>query len=111
MPISLSDIAILNIKGADNCCINCGISKCEAINVMQNIDLTKKSINHKNLLPHIKMGEETLTVGDIEIEKNRFFCHKIFICLQDADTEKVLVSNKISSAEKSYLCNNLKVKP
>ena len=39
----LSDIAILNIKGADYCCIISGISKSEAINLMQNIDLTKKN--------------------------------------------------------------------
>ena len=39
----LSDIAILNIKGADYCCIISGISKSEAINLMQNIDLTEKS--------------------------------------------------------------------
>ena len=41
--INLSDIAILNIKSADCCCIISGISKSEAINLMQNIDLTKKS--------------------------------------------------------------------
>ena len=39
----LSDIAFLNIKGADYCCIISGISKSEAINLMQNIDLTKKN--------------------------------------------------------------------
>ena len=39
----LSDNAILNIKGADYCCIISGISKSEAINLMQNIDLTKKN--------------------------------------------------------------------
>ena len=41
--MKLSDIAILNIKGADIS----GISKSEAINVMQNIDLTKKHKNQK----------------------------------------------------------------
>ena len=39
----LSDIAILNIKGADDCCIISVIKKIEAINLMQNIDLSKKS--------------------------------------------------------------------
>ena len=34
MPINLSDIAILNIKGPDYWCINRGIRKIEAINVM-----------------------------------------------------------------------------
>ena len=43
MSMNLSDIAILNIKGSDYCCIISGISKSEAINLMQNTDLTKKS--------------------------------------------------------------------
>ena len=41
--MNLSDIAILNIKGADYCCTISGISKSEVINLMQNFDLTKKS--------------------------------------------------------------------
>ena len=41
--MNLSDITILNIKGADCRCIISIISKGEAINLMQNIDLTKKS--------------------------------------------------------------------
>ena len=41
--MSLSDIAILNIKGADYRYVISGINKIEAINLMQNIDLTKKS--------------------------------------------------------------------
>ena len=43
MSMSLSDIDILDIKGADYCCIISGISKSEPINLMQNIDLTRKS--------------------------------------------------------------------
>ena len=43
MSMNLSDIAILNIKGADYCCIISGISKSETIRLMQNIDLSKKS--------------------------------------------------------------------
>ena len=43
MSINVSDIAILNIKGSDSRCIISLISKNEAINVMQNADLTKKS--------------------------------------------------------------------
>ena len=38
----LSDIAILNIKGADYCCIIYRINKSEAINLMQSIHLTEK---------------------------------------------------------------------
>ena len=34
---------ILNIKNADYCCMISGISKSEAIKLLQNIDLTEKS--------------------------------------------------------------------
>ena len=40
--MNLSDVGILNIKCADYCCIISGISKSEAINLMQNTDLTEK---------------------------------------------------------------------
>ena len=43
MSKNFSDIAILNIKGSDYRCIISLISKNEAINLMQNADLTKKS--------------------------------------------------------------------
>ena len=43
MPMNLSNFAILNIDGAGYCCIVIGISKSEAINLMQNIDLAEKS--------------------------------------------------------------------
>ena len=43
MSMNLSDVAILNIKGSDYCCIISLISKHEAINLMQNVDLTEKS--------------------------------------------------------------------
>ena len=43
MSMSLSDIAILNIKGLDHRCIISLIRKIEAINLMQNPDLTEKS--------------------------------------------------------------------
>ena len=45
--INLSDIAILNIRGCDYRCIISLISKSEAINVMQNADLTKKAEHYK----------------------------------------------------------------
>ena len=42
--INLSDIAILNIHGADHLCIVSRISKSEAINlIMKNVDLTEES--------------------------------------------------------------------
>ena len=43
MSINLSNIAILNIKGSDYICIISLISKNEAINLLQNADLTEKS--------------------------------------------------------------------
>ena len=43
MSMNLSDIDILNIKSADYRCIVSGIIKSEAINLMQNIDLTEKA--------------------------------------------------------------------
>ena len=57
--IKLSNIAVLSIKGADYCCIITGISKSEAINLMQNIFLSKKKwdiIKYKNLFSDIKNG-------------------------------------------------------
>ena len=41
--MDLSDIAILNIKSTGYGCIISGISKSKTVNLMQNIDLTKKS--------------------------------------------------------------------
>ena len=63
------------------------------------------------------MGEETLTLGDTEIEKNQFCHYKTRIFLGDADIKKVLASNNIYSGEKSYnyfigyMYNGNKVKP
>ena len=63
------------------------------------------------------MGKEILTLGDIDIEKDKFYCHKTPILLKDVDIEKVLVPNKISFGEKNhkyfiiYLYNDNKVKP
>ena len=42
MSMDLSDIIILKIHDADYCCIISRISKSEAINLMQNINLTEK---------------------------------------------------------------------
>ena len=64
-----------------------------------------------------KLIKEILTFGDIDIKKNIFYRHEIPILLKDGDIEKVLVSNKTSSAQKNfkyfigYLYNDNKVKP
>ena len=43
MDVTLSDIAILNIKGSDYWCLISLISKNKAIHLLQNADLTEKS--------------------------------------------------------------------
>ena len=43
MFMNFSDIAILNIKGSDYRCIISGISKSEAMKLLQKIDLTEKT--------------------------------------------------------------------
>ena len=43
MSINLNNIAILNIYSDDYCCIMGGISKREAVNLLENIDLNEKS--------------------------------------------------------------------
>ena len=43
--INLSDIAILNIKASDYCCVISLISKTETIKLLQNADLTGKKRN------------------------------------------------------------------
>ena len=79
MSMNISDIAILNIKVSDYCCIISGISKSNAINLMQNVDLTEMPniIKHKKILSRIKMGKEILKFGDIKIEKNKFIPIKV----------------------------------
>ena len=42
MSINFNDIAILNINGADYCCIINGISKSDALNLLKNADLIEK---------------------------------------------------------------------
>ena len=43
MSTNLSDIATLNIHGVDYRCIINGISKTEAVSLLQNVDLNEKS--------------------------------------------------------------------
>ena len=66
------------------------------------VNFTKIYQFQTNLFSYIKMGKETLTFGNIEIEKNKFYCHKNPNFLKDIDIEKVLVSNKIYFGEKQY---------
>ena len=74
-------------------------------------------IKHKNLLSYTKIDKRLLTLGNIEIEKNKFYRTKIPVHLRDVDIEKILVSKKISFGEKNYkyfigyLYRGHKVKP
>ena len=45
--MNLSNIAISNIEGSDYRCVISGISKSETINLLQNVDLTKKAEHYK----------------------------------------------------------------
>ena len=63
------------------------------------------------------MGKETLTFGNIDIEKNEFYCNKTPVLSKYANIEKVLVPNKVFYGEKiykyliSYLHDDHRVKP
>ena len=46
MCMNLNDIYISNIKGVDYRCIIRRLSKSESINLIQNIDLTEKKVEH-----------------------------------------------------------------
>ena len=41
------------------------------------------------------MGKEVLTLGNIEIEKQKIYLHKSPILLKTLEIEKMLVSNKV----------------
>ena len=72
--INLSDIAILNNKRADYCCITYEFSKSETIKLMPNANLTEQNIlKHKNQLSNIKMSKVFLTFDIIGIQKKRFY--------------------------------------
>ena len=47
MSMNISDIAIINIKSTDDCCIIIGISRKEAVDLMLNIDLTENAEHYK----------------------------------------------------------------
>ena len=53
MSINLSDIAILNITGSDYHCIISLVSKNEAVNLLQNVDLTEKVEHYKKVENYI----------------------------------------------------------
>ena len=53
-------------------------------------------------MSHVRMGKEILTFGDIELAKKKEFYHNtIPVPLKDIHIEKILVSKKIFSGEKT----------
>ena len=74
------------------------MSKDEAVNLLKNAELTEES---GTLYENMKMDKEIITFGDIEIGKHEFYRYKSPIFLEDVDINNILVSNKISSSEKS----------
>ena len=87
MSLNLSNIAVLKIHSIDYDCSIARISKSDAINLIQNIDLSKKwnIMKHKKLLSHIKKGEEIITFRDIETEKHKFYRDKSHRRWKDVD--------------------------
>ena len=74
MSMNLSDNATLNIKGSNDRYVIALVIKNEAINLMQNSDLTEKNgtlWNKDNLFSYVKMDKEILTFGNTEIEKKK----------------------------------------
>ena len=53
-------------------------------------------------MSHVRMDKEILTFGDIELAKKKeFYYNTIPVPLKDIHIEKILVSKKISSGEKT----------
>ena len=53
-------------------------------------------------MSHVRMGKEILTFGDIELAKKKeFYYNTSPVPLKDIHIEKILVSKKISSGEKT----------
>ena len=68
MSIKTDNIAILNIWGVDYCCNIYGISKSDAVNLLQNANLTEKTGILLKIITY-KIGKESIRFGDNEIEK------------------------------------------
>ena len=96
MSMNLSKIAILNIdrkqqKWGYKCNVKCQYEWKKQNNTKQ-----------ENLLLRIKTGTEILALGNVKIEKDKLYCFKSTIFLEDVDIKNVLVPNKIYSGEKYY---------
>ena len=105
MSINLRNIAILNMKGSDYCCIISLISKNAAIKLLQNANLTEKKEYYKEikkvLKGYMKM-EKVIKFGDTEIQKQKFHQYKELISIKNIDIKKIVVSNKVSFGKKGF---------
>ena len=48
------------------------------------------------------MGKKNIKFGDIEIQKRHFHQHKGPISIKNVDTDKIVVSNKVSFGKKGF---------
>ena len=95
MSVNLSDIAILNFKGSDYSCIIIIISKNEAIQLLQNADLTKKVKNYNKLKvtkifkSYMKIKKAIGKFQDLAIRKQKCHQDKISISIKDNEASNV----------------------
>ena len=83
------------LKVSDYGCIISLISKNEAINLLQDADLTEKSET-------LKMEKTVIKFGDIEIQNQEFHQHRGPISVKNVDIDKIVVSNTVSSRKKGF---------
>ena len=108
MPINPSNIAILILRTVFYRWIANGISKSEVLNLLQNVDFSKKvehyKIKKKNIYIYIyaKMDAKIIAFGDTEIEKQKFHNHKNPILIDDVDINKIMTSSEVLSGKKGF---------
>ena len=110
-PAKLSDIAIWNIKGSDYCCIISLIIKNESVDLLKNADLTEKSGTLKVIKLKIiiiifkiiyKMEKIITNFDGIKIPKQKFHQHQKPIPIENVDTNKIVVSNRVYFGKKGF---------
>ena len=77
MSVNLNDIAILKINRATLYCSINEDSKSDAVNLLQNVNLTKEKgvlqkFKNQKIFTIYKMGEKIITFGDIKVKNTNF---------------------------------------
>ena len=77
MSVNFNNIAILNINRATLYCSINGDSKSDAVNLLQNVNLTKEKgvlqkFKNSKIFTIYKMGETIITFGDIKVKNTNF---------------------------------------